>query len=143
MNHIIYIDGCFDLFHPGYISFFKKALAQGYGNSSILVGLMTDNQMTDYRCPPIMNMKERKIMLDACKYVDEIIDQPPMPITKEFIEKHNIDLVVHGNDIPDDKLNYWYGEAIKLNKFKVIPYTQDVTTVSIIERIVERSFSRI
>lgn len=143
MPHTIYVDGCFDLFHPGYISFFKRALAEGYGNSTILIGLMSDQQMTDYRCPPIMSYQERKVILESCRYVDEIIENPPIPVTREFMNEHEIDLVVHGNDMQDDKLRYWYGVPMSMNKFKVVPYTEDITTIRIIERIVERGFRNI
>ena len=141
--HIIYVDGCFDLFHPGYISFFERILEEFDQDQDIklIIGLMTDQQMTEYRCPPIFNLKERKTMLESCIYIDTIIENPPIPITKEFIDKNNINMVIHGSDMPNNKLDFWYKDAILLNKFKVIPYTYEITTLSIINRIMNRAFS--
>ena len=42
--------------------------------------------------------------MNSCKYVDKIIMNSPLVINKEFINKHNIDLVCHGfNDLNDIK----------------------------------------
>ena len=45
-------------------------------------------------------------MLESRIYVDIIIENPPIPVTKEFIEKNNITMVIHGSDMPNDKLDF-------------------------------------
>ena len=141
--HIIYVDGCFDLFHYGHIKMFQKALGQGYTHSILLVGIMSDEEMIEYKTTPIMNYEERVCSVDACRYVDSVIENPPMPITQEFMEKYNIDLVVHGDDMPKEQLRKWYGIPMDMGRFKTVPYTKSISTTNIINRIMERAFSGI
>ena len=46
-----------------------------------------------------MNMFERNEIIKNCRLVDKTITNCPCPINKEFIEKYNINVVVHGNDM--------------------------------------------
>ena len=140
-HHIIYVDGCFDLFHYGYVKMFQKALEKGNDGSILLVGVMSDEEMADYKTYPIMKYEERVLSVEACKYVHKVVENPPMPITREFIEKHKIDLVIHGDDMSQDQLRKWYGVAMEMNKFQTIEYTKTISTTNIIERIMERAFS--
>ena len=57
---------------------------------------------------------------------------------QEFIEEHSIDFVVHGDDMNDEELNKWYGEAIKQGKFIKTKYTPTVSTSDIIRRVLSR-----
>ena len=69
---------------------------------------------------------------------DEIIKNPPCPITKEFIHKHNIDLVVHADDMSQQSLNHWYKAPMELGKFKTVSYTKGISTSEILNRIKTR-----
>ena len=139
--HIIYVDGCFDLFHYGHVKMFQKALGQGYTHSVLLVGVMSDEQMIGYKTTPLMNLEERVLSVEACRYVDRVIESPPMPITQEFIEENKINLVIHGDDMLREQLRKWYGVAMDMGKFKTVPYTNSISTTNIIERIMERAFT--
>ena len=139
--HIIYVDGCFDLFHYVHVKMFQKALGQGYTHSVLLVGVMSDEQMIGYKTTPLMNLEERVLSVEACRYVDRVIESPPMPITQEFIEENKINLVIHGDDMLREQLRKWYGVAMDMGKFKTVPYTKSISTTQIIERIMERAFT--
>ena len=43
-----------------------------------------------------------------------------------FLERHAIDLVVHGDDKPDEGRAYWYGAPIARGIFAVVPYTREI-----------------
>ena len=131
---IVYIDMVADLFHPGHIGLFMQVKGL-YPGCDIFVGLMSDKEAREYKRPPILSLLERTIMLESCRYVSKVLPAAPMPITREFIEENGIDLVIHGDDISESSRNYWYGEAIKLNKYKEIPYTHGLSTTDIINRI--------
>lgn len=92
---IVYIDGAFDVFHPGHVKILEAAKAQG---DFLLVGLHTDEDVTARRGPhlPILNLHERSLSVLACKHVDEVVIGSPTIITRDLITTFNISLVVRG-----------------------------------------------
>ena len=130
---IVYVDMVADFFHWGHVNFLKKAKKFG---DLLYVGIHNDKDIESYKRKPIMNMNERKIVLKSCKYVDKVILNAPLSITKEHIKKHNIDLVVHAhNKDEDDKYYFMYKIPIELGIFKRIDYTPKISTSNIILRI--------
>ena len=133
----IYVDICGDLFHPGHVNFFKKCLKL-FPNAKLMVGILSDEQIASYKRVPMLTTNERKTMIESCRYVNEVFIAPPIPITEEFINEHNIDVVMHANDMSEKELNYWYAAAKKLGKFKVVEYTKGISTTQLIKRIKDR-----
>ena len=134
MPIIVYVDMVADLFHVGHILFLSQ-IKNLYPDSKIYVGLMSDQQAHTYKRLPIQNITERAIMVKACRYVDEVFENAPMPITREFIMGHNINQVIHGDDISETSRQYWYREAIAMSIYSEIPYTPNISTSDIIARI--------
>ena len=99
---IVYCDIVGDLFHYGHINFLKEAKEFG---DFLIVGLMSDKDIEDYKGKPILSLQERLKEVEACKYVDSVIPNCPCPITEKFIKEHNIDYVVHGDDFTEEQLN--------------------------------------
>ncbi|KAK4752886.1 hypothetical protein SAY87_021684 [Trapa incisa] len=137
--HIIYIAGAFDLFHAGHVEILK--LARGLGDF-LLVGIHTDQTVSANRGAhrPIMNLHERSLSVLACRYVDEVIIGAPWEVSKDMITTFNISLVVHGsiserNDFQKDEGNP-YAVPIDMGIFKVLQSPLDITTTTIIRRIV-------
>ena len=61
---------CFDLLHAGHILMLKDAKSQC---DKLIVGLQTDPTLDrPEKNKPIQTLEERKIQLEAVKYVDEI-----------------------------------------------------------------------
>lgn len=131
---IIFTEMVADLFHPGHINFLKQIKIK-YPNSLLFVGLMSDEQATPYKRKPILDLKERTIMVESCKYVDKVITNHPLPITKEFLDINKIDYLIHADDISLKSKNYWYKIPISLGVYKEIPYTKGISTTDIISRI--------
>ncbi|KAH6798294.1 phosphorylethanolamine cytidylyltransferase 1 [Perilla frutescens var. hirtella] len=136
---IIYIDGAFDLFHAGHVEILR--LARGLGDF-LLVGIHTDLNVSAKRGHhrPIMNLHERSLSVLACRYVDEVIIGAPREVSKDMITTFNISLVVHGsvsedNDFQKEKENP-YDVPISLGIFKLLESPLDITTSTIIKRIV-------
>jgi len=93
-----------------------------------LVGLSSDEACTGYKRRPVLDLEERARSVLGCRYVDEVIVNCPLRVTKvnrlslpqrinsnsfqEFMEEHKIDIVAHGDDFDKEKLHYWYGAAI-------------------------------
>jgi glycerol-3-phosphate cytidylyltransferase len=131
----VYVDVVGDLFHPGHVAFLQKAAELG---DTLVVGVHPDDEVTDYKREPVLTMDERVALVRACRYADEVIENAPLRVSTEFLERHRIDLVVHGDDISDANRDSMYGDAVALGIFRTIPYTDGISTTAIIERIRRR-----
>lgn len=70
----VYTGGTFDLFHSGHINLLKRCKEIGGNESRVVVSLNTDDFILQYKGQlPIYNTKERKAVLESCKYVDKVI----------------------------------------------------------------------
>ncbi len=94
-NIRIYADITGDLFHYGHISFFQQARELG---DYLIIGVLSDKTISEYKREPIIEEFQRYEMIRNCRLVNEVIEDAPMPLSKSFLEKHKIDLVVHGDD---------------------------------------------
>jgi len=132
----VYIDGIFDLFHRGHLESLKQAKQIG-NNTYLIVGVISDVVAKDYKRIPVISHEDRVEIIKNLSIVDEVIENPPLVITKEFVETNNIDLVVHGFSNEDDweKQKNFFGFLIKNNKFKRINYYDKTSTTDIISRI--------
>ena len=99
---IIYTDGIFDLFHRGHLEFLNN-IKKKFNNSTLIVGIINDNDATNYKRKPIYNENDRYVIIENLKCVNKIIKDAPLIMNEDFINENNIDLVVHGfsdeNDI--------------------------------------------
>ena len=131
----VYADGGYDLFHYGHVESLRKARSLG---DYLLVGVAADSeQLEAFKRKPILTMEERIASVAGCRYVDEVI---PLPCTylvmdRAWIELHDIDLVVHGDDLAQKQIEYYYKVPIELGIFRKLPYTRGISTTDIIRRI--------
>ncbi|PNX94147.1 ethanolamine-phosphate cytidylyltransferase, partial [Trifolium pratense] len=89
---------------------------------------------------PIMSLHERSLSVLACRYVDEVIIGAPWEVSKDMITTFNISLVVHGTtaentDFQKEQSNP-YAVPISLGIFQILDSPLDITTTTIIRRIV-------
>jgi cytidyltransferase-like protein len=132
----VYLDMCADLFHWGHVNMLKNAKAMG---DKLIVGIHSDETIRSYKRDPIMNMKERIMVVEACKYVDNVVPDAPLVITEEYIKKHNIGLVIHGHsEEENEKYNFMYNIPHKMGIFKRVEYTEGISTSEIIKRLKDR-----
>ena len=106
MNTIL-VGGCFDLIHIGHIYFLEKAKRLG---DKLVVLLESDETIKrikgDHR--PIHTQEQRKKMLEAIKFVDEVINIKPLKTDKEYFDlvqkiHPNIIAVTEGDPILSKK----------------------------------------
>ena len=90
------MDGVFDLFHRGHLEAIKKVRKEAGIDGTVIIGIVSDQDANSYKRWPIISETDRVEIISNIKDVDEVIFPCPMSVTKEFIEKHQIDLVVHG-----------------------------------------------
>ena len=123
-----------DLFHYGHVNFLKQASEQG---DTLLVGIHADEAVTVYKQKPVLSMEERIRSVEGCRYVDEVIPNAPIEIDREWIETHNIDLILHGDDFSPELEKLCYAVPIELGIFKRIPYTEGISTTELVARVIE------
>ncbi len=137
-NKVIYVDGTFDLLHPGHLSFLRKARLLGC--RKLIAGVISDDNVASYKRRPILSLQERAKMVEALSVVDDVvIDCPFNAISEEFLDAHGIELVAYGGDPKlADPLSSWashYRAAIDRGILNIIDYSDETSTSEIIERI--------
>ena len=79
-------------------------------------------------------MEERVASVAGCRYVGEVLPDAPWIIDRAWIEKHQIDLVVHGDDYSQEQLESIYYVPISMGIFRTVSYTPTISTSEIIRR---------
>ena len=136
----VYVDMVADLFHYGHVEFLRKARALG---DYLLVGICSDQAVQTNKRNPILNMEERVASVAGCRYVDEVVGDVPWIMDHAWIETHKIDLVVHGDDYAQDRIECIYKVPISMGIFRTVPYTPGISTTEIIRRSYEAMSSHI
>jgi cytidyltransferase-like protein len=134
----VYADMVGDLFHYGHVRFLERARKLG---DVLVVGVHSDRTVADYKRAPVMTMAERIQVIAACQFVDEVIPDAPLRVTREFVEEHDLDLVVHGDDLDEEALGMMYGIPRDMGILTLIPYANGISSTAIMERVRRRSFS--
>lgn len=135
----VYVDMAGDLFHPGHVALLKAARAFG---ERLIVGVLSDEVVTRYKRKPVMSLAERVTVIEACRYVDAVIPDAPYQVTAEFLDEHDIAVVVHGDDLPPDTVEEVYGPAAAAGKLRLVEYTAGVSTTDLIRRCRTRDRNR-
>ncbi len=131
----VYVDMVADLFHPGHVNFLRQAKKLG---THLIVGVHSDEDCEDYKRKTIYTLEERVAAVAGCKYVNEIIPHAPLSVNAEYLDKHNINIVAHGDDFDPVEIKKYYGSAINREIFRTIPYTKGISTSEILRRILSR-----
>lgn len=134
MKNRIYVDMCADLFHAGHVQYLKQC-KRFCDDVYLIVGLHNDEIIGTYKRKPICTMQERLVVLESCKYVDEIVLNAPLKVSKEYLTKNNIDLVIHADGIAPEEARKMYGVAIDLGIYRQVPRTSGISTSEIIKRV--------
>jgi len=87
---------CFDLLHAGHILMLKDAKAQC---DKLIVGLQTDPTIDrPEKNKPIQSLEERRIQLEAVKYVDEIREYSTEAELRDMLVEIWPDVRILGSD---------------------------------------------
>lgn len=128
----VYVDMVGDLFHAGHVELLRAAREHG---DRLVVGVLSDETAAAYKRRPIMTLDERVAVVEACRYVDEVIADAPLRITAEFLAEHDLDLVVHGDDVDAEVAADVYGPAASTGRLRLVPRRGAVSTTEVIARV--------
>jgi cytidyltransferase-like protein len=134
----VYADMVGDLFHFGHVRFLERASELG---DQLVVGVHSDEVVREYKPEPVMTMSERIQVIAACRFVDEVIPNAPLSVTRDWIDEHRLDLVVHGDDLDHELLGVMYRVPRELGILRLVPYANGVSTTDIMDRVRRQSLT--
>ena len=128
---LVFTNGCFDIIHRGHIELLKYAKSFG---DKLIVGLNSDESVKSLKGPnrPIQNQEDRKSILEAIRWVDEVVifeEETPINLIKSI--KPNI--IVKGGD-------YKVSEVVghKLAEVKIFELIDGLSTTKTFQSISNR-----
>ncbi len=111
--------GTFDLFHYGHLRILKRAKALG---DYLVVAVSTDefNQIKNKKST--YPYKERAAIVQAIKYVDQVIPENNWEQKVQDIQENDIDILVMGDD--------WKGKFDNLKDYCEVIYLERTPNIS-------------
>jgi len=115
--------GTFDLLHTGHINILRRA--KEYGDY-LIVAISSDefNELKGKKA--YYSFEQRKLILEAIRYVDEVIPEHTWEQKVQDVKEHNVDVFVMGDD--------WESKFDFLNKdceVVYLPRTVGISTTKI------------
>ena len=115
--------GTFDLIHQGHINILRRAKDLG---DYLVVAISTDEFNAIKGKKAYHSYERRKLILEAIKYVDEVIPETEWVQKISDVKKHDIDVFVMSDD--------WTGKFDFLNDYcdvVYLPRTEGISTTQI------------
>lgn len=103
--------GTFDLLHAGHINLLRRAKALG---DYLIVAISTDEFNRLKNKEAYHNFENRKLILEAVRYVDEVIPETSWEQKINDVIQHDIDIFVMGDD--------WKGQFDYLRNYCQVIY---------------------
>ncbi len=116
--------GTFDLLHYGHINLLRRAKALG---DYLVVAVSTDEFNDKKGKKAYFNYEERKLLVEAIKYVDLVIPEETWEQKVYDIQKYDIDIVVMGGDwAGSERFEYLkeYADVVYLPRTEGVSSTQ-------------------
>ena len=129
-----YTTGVWDLFHVGHLR-----LLQNASNlcDVLIVGVSTDELVEEIKKrKPIMPFEDRMEIIKGLSCVDVVVPQHDYN-KKHALEKLNFDILFVGDDHYEENVWQDYERTMDV-EIVYLPYTQKVSTTSLIKRIYDR-----
>ena len=136
-----YTTGVFDMFHIGHLNILKRAKEQC---DYLIVGVSTDEVVEEYKKKtPIIKFEERIAIVEAIKYVDEVVTQTTMD-KMEAWKQLKFDVMFHGSDWKGSEMYNHIIEKFNNVGVKVIflPHTEGVSSTLLTEVLYNKKNSK-
>jgi len=124
--------GTFDLIHSGHINLLRRAKEMG---DYLIVAISTDKFNAIKNKKAYHTFEDRKMILKAIRYVDEVIPEHSWDQKIDDVKKNRIDLFVMGDD--------WQGKFDFLKDYcdvVYLPRTDGVSTSRIKEHLFKNAY---
>ena len=124
----IWVNGCFDVVHAGHIELLKYARSVG---DRLVVGLDTDERVQESKgsMRPINTLQHRKSVIEAIRYVDEVVAFGSDDALRNAILWSQADIIVVGEEYRGRVIG---SELVK--KIKYFNRLYNLSTTSIVSK---------
>jgi rfaE bifunctional protein nucleotidyltransferase chain/domain len=132
-GHVVFTNGCFDLLHPGHVSYLRTACSLG---DALVVGLNSDASVRRLKGPsrPVVPERDRATVLEALESVDAAVvfgEDNPVRLMRELKPA----VYVKGGDyriedLPEAEVAKEFGAEVR-----IIPFEPGYSTSALIQRI--------
>lgn len=131
-----YTTGVFDMFHIGHLNILRRAKERC---DYLIVGVSTDEVVESYKHhKPIIPYEQRAAIVEAIKYVDEVVPQATMDKT-EFLKNRHFDVMFHGDEWKGtDMYNKYEEEFAKYGaRIEYLSHTEGISS-SMLREIIKK-----
>ncbi|MCA1738137.1 MAG: D-glycero-beta-D-manno-heptose 1-phosphate adenylyltransferase [Actinobacteria bacterium] len=132
-GRVVFTNGCFDLLHPGHVSYLRMARSLG---DALVVGLNSDASVRKFKGPsrPIVPERDRATVLEALESVDAVVvfgEDAPVRLLRELRPA----VYVKGGDyriedLPEAEVAAEIGAEVK-----ILPFEPGYSSSALIEKI--------
>lgn len=133
LKKIVFVNGCFDILHPGHIKLFEEASKLG---DYVIVAIDSDRKVKEMKGQgrPFNPVQTRKTMLECIRYIDKVLIFDTKEELEQLIKESKVDVLLVGSD--------WKGKevvgAAHAKHVKFFGRVGDYSTTKIIEDLAHR-----
>jgi rfaE bifunctional protein nucleotidyltransferase chain/domain len=129
----IFVNGTFDILHPGHIQLLQYARSLG---DSLLVAIDTDSRVQHLKGKdrPFFNQEDRKFMLESLSCVGKVVMFGTDQELEHIILTHEPDIMVKGSDYINKPI---VGEE-HCGRIEFFKRTNEYSTTKTIQHIINR-----
>lgn len=118
---VAYTSGVYDVIHVGHIRLFQR-MKECF--EEVVVGVHDDDSIT-HKPKPLIPYHQRLEMVQACKYVDRVVEHAPLVTTNELLDSVGAEYVVAGRE-SDEYIQSMY--PVDFSRLHLINRTSDVSS---------------
>lgn len=132
LNKTVWCNGCFDLLTPAHIELFSIAKNLAGNGGRVIVGIDSDEKVRNSKgdTRPINTFTDRKIMLEAIRYIDLVLEFDDRCGLENLIQLIKPDIMLLGGD-------WRYGDVVGreyCNDVRFLDRRKGYSTTDIIRR---------
>lgn len=132
-ERVVFTNGCFDLLHPGHITYLEDARAMG---DHLVIGLNSDDSIRRLKGEkrPINSLADRAHMLMALRAVDMVVpfsEDTPIELIKALLP----DVLVKGGDYRPDEIVGAKEVRANGGEVMVVSFVGGYSSTTLIDRI--------
>lgn len=127
-----------DLWHPGHVRFLRAARMLG---DHLTVSVVPDERVLAYKGRrPLLDLSARVELMEACRWVDEVITDGPRKTTRAFMESRHFNLYAFGAaDARERESRLADCTDLPGSMCREIPYTPGISSSQLRQWLVERA----